>query len=103
MGTAPAASVKACLRMVANAGEPEDAERVRIPVLVMAAAGAARGAAFEQRQSLEAVDRLRARFPAGELATIEATSYHVAATHPDACAQRARRFIDSHASPETRP
>ena len=88
--------MKACLAMVAKLGEPEGLEHVRIPVLVLAAAGNGKGADFEQRQSTEAVDRLRARFPAGELATIDATSYHVAATHPDACALRARRFIESH-------
>lgn len=97
MAGAPAESVKACLTMVAGAGEAEDLEKVAVPTLVLVSSGRkGEGGDFEQRQSVQAVDRFRSRIPDSQLATIEATSYHVAATHPDACAQRVLRFIETH-------
>ncbi len=96
MAAAPPESVKACLTMVAEVGEAEDLEKVAVPTLVLVSSGRkSAGSDFEQRQSVDAVDRFRSRIPVSELATIEATSYHVAATHPDACAQRVLRFIES--------
>jgi len=97
MAGAPPESVKACLSMVAGIGEAEDLEEVEVPTLVLVSSGKkSEGGDFEQRQSVDAVDRFRSRIPDSELATIEATSYHVAATHPDACAQRVLRFINEH-------
>lgn len=95
MSLAAPESVKACLAMVAEFDEPEGIERIAVPTLVMVASGKGEGGRYEQRQSVEAVDRFRRRFPDAELATVDADSYHVAATHPDACAQIARRFIDA--------
>lgn len=95
MGAAPAESLKTCLAMVADVDEPEGLEDVTIPTLVMVAAGGDKDGSFEQRQSVDAVDRFRSRFPVSELAPVEADSYHIAATHPDACATIARRFIDA--------
>lgn len=86
-------SVKACLEMVSLVDEAEGLEQFTVPALVMVAGSGKPGAQFEQRQPLEAVDRFRSRIPRSELAVIEADSYHVAGTHPDACAQRALRFI----------
>jgi len=95
MGAASAESLKTCLAMVADVDEPEGLEDVTIPTLVMVAAGGDKDGSFEQRQSVDVVDRFRSRFPVSELAPVEADSYHVAATHPDACATIARRFIDA--------
>lgn len=95
MGAASAESIKACLRMVAEVDEPEGLERIGIPTLVMVASDGGEGGNFEQRQSIAAVDRFRRRFPVSELAPVKADSYHVAATHPDACAALARRFFDA--------
>lgn len=97
MAAAPAESVKACLTMVAAVGEAQDLEKVKVPTLVLVSSGRKSGGGdFEQRQSVDAVDRFRSRIPTSELATIEATSYHVAATHPDACAARVLQFINQH-------
>jgi len=95
MGRAPVESVKACLEMVTHLGEPEGLEDVEAPTLVLVSSGKkSESGEFEQRQSVEAVDRFRSRIRRSQLATIEASSYHVAATHPDACAQRVLRFIE---------
>ena len=96
MGASPAASVKACIRMVQHVGEPEGLEQFAAPTLVLVAGGESTSAEFQQRQPVTAVDALRARIPVSELAVIPATSYHVAATHPDACARRTRQFIETH-------
>jgi pimeloyl-ACP methyl ester carboxylesterase len=97
MAQSPAASVKACLEMVAHVGEPEGLEQFTVPTLVMVAGGEAVKSSFEQRQSVDAVDALRRRIPRSELFEVPAASYHVAGTHPDACAERTLKFIDSHA------
>jgi 3-oxoadipate enol-lactonase len=97
MAEAPPESVKACLTMVKELGEAEGLEQFQVPTLVLVSSGKkSEGGDFEQRQSVDAVDRFRSRIPDSELATIEATSYHVAATHPDACAERVLQFIDAH-------
>jgi pimeloyl-ACP methyl ester carboxylesterase len=96
MAKSPAASVKECLAMVAEVGEPEGLEEFTVPTLVMVAGGKAVSSSFEQRQSVEKVDALRARIPRSELFAVPATSYHVAATHPDECAQRTLAFIEAH-------
>jgi pimeloyl-ACP methyl ester carboxylesterase len=96
MAKSPAASVKECLSMVSHVGEPEGLEQFTVPTLVMVAGGDAVKSSFEQRQSVDAVDALRSRIPRSELFAVPATSYHVAATHPDACAQRTLQFIDTH-------
>jgi pimeloyl-ACP methyl ester carboxylesterase len=97
MAAAPPASVKACLRMVAHVDEPEALEKVSVPTLVIVSSGRGAAGEFEQRQSVEAVDRFRRRIPDSKLMQVEATSYHVAGTHPDECAIGARRFIDERA------
>lgn len=96
MAQAPAVSVKACLEMVSHVGEPEGLEQFTVPTLVMVAGGQAVDSSYKQRQSVDDVDALRKRIPRSELYEVPATSYHVAATHPDACAQRTLRFIDDH-------
>jgi pimeloyl-ACP methyl ester carboxylesterase len=96
MAKSPAASVKACLEMVSHVGEPQGLEQFTVPTLVMVAGGQGVASSFEQRQPVAAVDALRRRIPRSELYEVPATSYHVAATHPDACAQRALQFIDKY-------
>lgn len=97
MATAPPESVKACLRMVTNVDEPEGLERISVPTLVIVSGGKASAGEFEQRQPLEAVEKFRRRIPDSELLQVEATSYHIAATHPDECAIGTRRFIEARA------
>lgn len=94
MGTAPAESVKACLRMVSNVDEPAGLENISVPTLVIVSAGPAVSGEFEQRQPVAAVEKFRRRIPDSKLMLVEATSYHVAATHPDECAVGTRRFIE---------
>jgi len=95
MGMAPPESVKACIEMVSHVGEPEGLEQFNVPTLVMVAGGGNTAAEFEQRQSVAAVDALRMRIPDSEFYEVPATSYHVAATHPDACARRTLQFIEA--------
>lgn len=94
MGTAPPESVKSCLQMVADIDEPDWLERVSVPTLVIAATRKSAKGIFDQRQPVEAVEKFLNRIPDCQLMQIEATSYHVAATHPDECAIGTRRFIE---------
>ncbi len=93
MAKAPAESVKQCLRMVQHVGEADGLEDFRVPTLVLVAGGGDTSKSFEQRQSVEAVDRFRSRIPRSRIEVIDAGSYHVAGTHPDACARAVLDFI----------
>ncbi|MDB5732259.1 MAG: hypothetical protein JWQ03_2154 [Variovorax sp.] len=93
MGQAPAATVKACFRMLPDLHEPEHLERIACPVLVIATVRPAPPGEFNQRQPAEEVQRWQRRIPRSVLRKIEADSYHVAATHPDECAALVRGFI----------
>lgn len=97
MADSPVETLKACLRMIANTDEPARLEDIRVPTLVIVSAGKATSEKFEQRQSLDAVEKFCRRIPQSELMQIEASSYHVAATHPDECAIGTRRFIEERA------
>jgi 3-oxoadipate enol-lactonase len=91
-------SVTACLAMVSQVGEAEGLEKFTVPTLVIVSSGAApaASASFDQRQPVDAVDKFRSRIPRSELFQIPTTSYHIAATHPDECAERTLRFVESH-------
>lgn len=99
MASAPPESVKACLAMVSQVGEAEGLEHFIVPTLVLVSSGTApsAGTSFEQRQPVDAVDAFRSRIPRSELFQVPTTSYHIAATHPDECAQRTLQFIETHA------
>jgi 3-oxoadipate enol-lactonase len=94
MGTAPAATVAHCFRLLPGIKEPPNPERVECPTLFLAAAGEGFVAgAYNQRPQPADLRRLQQRVPGAELASIDANSYHIAATHPDQCAVKILDFI----------
>ncbi len=94
MGWAPAGTVKACFRMLPRLAEPARLEAIRCPTQVIVAVQPPRPGAYDQRQSVAEVSRWQSRIPGSELVELQADSYHIAATHPDACAAIALRFIE---------
>lgn len=100
MGRAPAATVKAALRMLPGVGEPKALEAIACPTLVIAGGGAAAGEAarsYDQRPGVAEVRRWQARIPRSELHILPVDSYHFAATHPDDCAALLRDFLERQA------
>lgn len=96
MGVAPAATVMHCFHLLPGIPEPPNPEGVRCPTLFLAAGGEAFvSGAFDQRPDLSAIERLRERVGDARLECVMANSYHIAATHPDECAQRTRAFLDA--------
>ncbi|ANN71063.1 alpha/beta fold hydrolase [Bordetella bronchialis] len=94
MGMAPAATVKACIRMFPRLAEPERLEAIRCPTQVIVAVQSEKPGAYDQRQPVAEVRRWQTRIPGSELVELQADSYHIAATHPDACADIALGFIE---------
>ncbi|CAM3536046.1 AB hydrolase-1 domain-containing protein [Bordetella sputigena] len=94
MGRAPTATVKACIRMFPRLAEPARLERIRCPTQVVVAVQPEKPGAYDQRQPVAEVRRWQTRIPGSELVELQADSYHIAATHPDACAAIALRFIE---------
>ncbi|MCJ2121883.1 alpha/beta fold hydrolase [Methylobacterium sp. J-077] len=95
MGSAPASTVIRCFRLLPGIPEPPNPEGVRCPTLFLAAGGEAFvSGSFDQRPDLSAIENLRQRVANGRLECVTASSYHIAATHPDQCAIRARDFLD---------
>jgi 3-oxoadipate enol-lactonase len=95
MGTASAASVAACFRLLPGIDGPSNPHRVQCPTLFVVA-GAPRatgGADYQQRPAAADLERLRDSVPNAESVEVAADSYHIAASHPDACALEAARFI----------
>jgi 3-oxoadipate enol-lactonase len=95
MGSAPASAVKACFRMLPRLTEPAHLEDIVSPTMVIVAAGAGQASQFNQRQSVADVGRWVKRIPRSKIVEIGADSYHVAASHPDQCADVAYAFIAS--------
>jgi pimeloyl-ACP methyl ester carboxylesterase len=95
MGQAPAESVKACLRMLPGIAEPANLERIACPTQVIVAVKPTGSRQFNQQQSVQEVRRWQQRIPDSRLHPLEADSYHIAATHPDACAKQTLAFIES--------
>jgi pimeloyl-ACP methyl ester carboxylesterase len=95
MGCAPAGTVKACMRMLPRLQEPARLEQIRCPTQVIVAVDPELPDTFNQRQSVADVQRWQRRIPGSVLVELPADSYHIAATHPDACALITRRFIES--------
>jgi len=98
MGRAPAATVKACMRMLPRLAEPARLEAIRCPTQVIVAVQPERPGAYDQRQPVAEVARWQSRIPGSSLVELQADSYHIAATHPDACAAITLRFIERTAS-----
>ncbi|OZI34129.1 hypothetical protein CAL29_11280 [Bordetella genomosp. 10] len=94
MGQAPAAAVKACFRMLPRLAEPARLEAIRCPTQVIVAVQPERPGAYDQRQSVDEVRRWQSRIPESVLVELQADSYHIAATHPDACADLTLGFIE---------
>lgn len=94
MGRAPAETVIHCFRMLPGIKEAPHPERVLCPTLFLAAEGNAYvSGRFDQRPSTSAIAGLQRKVPNSVLETIPANSYHIAATHPDACARKVAAFI----------
>lgn len=102
MGTAPASAVKACFRMLPRLTEPVHLEDIVCPTTVLVAAGPDQASQFNQRQSVADVARWVTRIPNSKIIEMAADSYHVAASHPDQCAEIAYAFITSQSSTTAR-
>jgi 3-oxoadipate enol-lactonase len=94
MGEARAATVIHCFRMLPGIKEAPHPERVLCPTLFLAAEGEGFvSGRFDQRPSASAIATLQRKVPNSVLQTVPANSYHIAATHPDACAEKVAAFI----------
>ena len=94
MGKAPPSAVKACFRMLPGLAEPAHLEQITCPTqVIVAVLPDDKPDATNQRQPVADVARWQSRIPNSRLVELEADSYHIAATHPDACAEIARKFI----------
>jgi pimeloyl-ACP methyl ester carboxylesterase len=96
MGTAPAASVAACFRLLPAIDGPSNPHRVQCPTLFIAAGAppADNGSQYQQRPAASDLQRLRESVPVSAWTEVAADSYHIAATHPDDCARATAAFID---------
>lgn len=95
MGGAPALSVKACFRMLPGLAEPAHLEDIECPTMVIVAVKPGQAEQFNQQQPVAEVRRWVSRIPNAKLTELAADSYHVAASHPDQCAEIAYDFIAS--------
>ncbi|WP_160351281.1 alpha/beta fold hydrolase [Bordetella sp. 15P40C-2] len=94
MGTTQSDTVKACFRLIEASGEPARLDRIPCPTQIIAAVKPpTAGASFSQQPALTEVNRWAARIPRARVVELEADSYHIAATHPDACAAMTAAFI----------
>lgn len=88
MSKTPASTLEAFLKMVPTVDVIPELSKVKCPTLVLTTTGSMLG-------SVDAVKAWQQLIPNSQLDVIEGDSYHVAATHPDQCAQKVRNFIDS--------
>jgi 3-oxoadipate enol-lactonase len=95
MSAAPARTVASSLRLLPSLSGPTAPETIVCPTrFIVAAAKASDSGRYNQRPAQADLERLAARIPNSSLAGIDADTFHIAATHPDACAQQAAIFID---------
>lgn len=95
MADAPAETVIHCFRMLPGIKEAPHPERVLCPTLFLAAEGEGYvSGQYDQRPSAAAIAAFQRRVPHSILRTIKANSYHIAATHPDACAREIASFVE---------
>lgn len=86
-------TVRACFRLIAQSSEPSRLESIACPTQVIAAVLPANAEAFSQQPSVQDIFRWAKRIPQGRVVELPADSYHIAATHPDACATITAAFI----------
>jgi pimeloyl-ACP methyl ester carboxylesterase len=88
-------SLLAYLRMLGRLALGEDELRaIEAPTLFLVPArGPDDGATFEQRRPAAELLAWMRLVPRHERAAIDAASYHLAATHPEACAEAVRQFL----------
>lgn len=94
MGQTSADTARACFRLIQASAEPTRLEQIACPTQIIAPIRPAQAATFSQQPSLDEVRRWAARIPQGRVVGVEADSYHIAATHPDACAAMTTAFIE---------
>lgn len=93
MGTAPARTVAASLRLLPDIAGPSHPERVACPALFIAAGAKSNAATYDQQPATSDLQRLKERVPGARWVEVPADSYHIAASHPDACAAVTAAFI----------
>lgn len=93
MGEAPLASVLTSMAMLSDLRGPRFPERVICPTLFITAGQKSAANQYNQQPDQADMDRLIARVPNARSLSIEANSFHLAATHPDACAELTAKFI----------
>jgi 3-oxoadipate enol-lactonase len=93
MGKAPLPSVLHSMAMLADLHGPRFPERVTCPTLFILAGQKSAADQYNQQPDQADMDRLIARVPDARSRSIEADSFHLAATHPDACAALTADFI----------
>jgi 3-oxoadipate enol-lactonase len=93
MGEAPLASVLTCMRMLSDLHGPRFPERVACPTLFIMAGQKSAADSYNQQPDQADMEKLIARVPGAGSHSIEADSFHIAATHPDACAVVTADFI----------
>lgn len=103
MGSAPASSVNHCFRLLPSIDGPANPERVKCPTLFIVSGGESFVAdSYNQRPSLSDLENLKNRVVNSEIRAVKANSYHIAATHPDACAITTSEFISKLAANDDR-
>jgi 3-oxoadipate enol-lactonase len=95
MGTAPARTVAACFRLLPDIHGPANPEGVECPTLFIVAKAKAAKSDFSQQPSSDDLMKLKSRVKNAQWVEVDADSYHIAASHPDACAEQAEAFIAS--------
>ncbi len=94
MGSAPAASVNHCFRLLPALEGPANPEGIKCPALFLVAGGETFSAEnYNQRPDVSDVEALQMRVANSRLEFIKASSYHIAATHPDECAKATANFL----------
>lgn len=98
MSAAPSRTVVASLRMLSTLHGPSAPESVTCPTLFIVAGQSpspseATGT-YSQRPAQAEIEQLQRRVPHSSLMPIAANSFHIAATHPDACARATAAFIE---------
>lgn len=101
MSAAPKETVLASLRMLPSIHGPAAPERVACPTLFITAAAKPPPGSYNQQPDIETIRALQQRVPLSRLEVVDADSFHISATHPDACAALTARFLEEIANTRT--